>query len=243
MAYTTEGITIVSDVAYDMGRLVRLACVQADKVVQVYVAGQLQQALRPSDGTCEFFLHEGSETEVLFFLAVAPGEAERNFWPEAFPEAAARGNRLRVHLPQWRTYGLHDVIEIHRSRAGDADADILVHRQDVFPNGRGAAGWGLGGFGLGGYGHDGANCPGFGWGYGYQYGFGCDFIEAVTESLPPGQYVVRAVVKDDLGNESLPVEQVVTLNTYPRPAGALRIEYYESDMDTIGLAWTASPDV
>ena len=161
MAYTTEGITIVSDVAYDMGRLVRLACSRADKVVQVYAAGQLQQTLRPAEGLCEFFLHEAPDTEVLFFLAVDPAEAQQNFWPEAFPESAAHGNRLRVRLPQWRTYGLHDVVEIRRRRAGEADADILVHRQDVFPNGRGAAGWGLGGFGLGGYGYDAANCPGF----------------------------------------------------------------------------------
>ena len=243
MAYTTEGITIVSDVAYDMGRLVRLACAQADKVVQVYSAGRLQQVLRPSEGTCEFFLPEAPETEVLFFLVVDPPEAEENFWPEAFPEAAVRGNRLRVRLPQWQTYGLHDVVEVRRSRTGETDAGILVHRQDVFPNGRGAAGWGLGGFGLGGYGHDAANCPGFGWGYGYQYGLGCDLIEAATEPLPPGQYVVRAVVRDALGNESPPVEQAMTLSSYPRPARQLRIDYYESDTDTIGLAWTASPDI
>lgn len=243
MAYTTERIAIVSDVAYDMGRLVRLACSQAGKVVQAYVAGRLQQAQQPSEGTCEFFLFDVSEAEVLFFLAVDPPEAQRNFWPEAFPEAAVRGNRLRVRLPQWRTYGLHDVMEIRRSRAGQSDADVLVHRQDIFPNGRGAAGWGLGGFGLGGYGHDAANCPGFGWGYGHQYGMGCEFIEVITESMAPGQYMVRAVVKDALGNESSPVEQVVTLNTYPRPAGALRIAYYEANTDTIGLAWTASPDI
>ena len=243
MAYTTEGITIVSDVAQDMGRLVRLLCRQAGKVVQVYAAGQLQQALRPVDGTCEFFLHDMPETELLFLLAVDPSEAQTNFWPEAFGVAAARGNRLRVRLPQWRTYGLHDVVEIYRSRAGEDDADVLVHRQELYPNGRGAAGWGLGAFGLGGYGYDAANCAGFGWGYGYQYGLGCDFIEATTEALPPGAYVVRAVVKDALGNESPPAREVVTLRTYPRPAGRLRVEHYESNTDTIGLAWTASPDV
>lgn len=224
MAYTTEGITIVSDVAQDMGRLVTVRCDLADKVVQAYVAGQLQQALRPAGGGCEFFLHDVGETELLFFLAVDPPEAETNYWPRAFGQAAAYGNRLRIRLPQWRTYGLHDVVEIYRGQAGQADADILVHRQDMFPNGRGAAGWGLGG-------------------YGWQYGLGCEFIEAGTESLPPGRYVVRALVKDVLGNESVPVEQSVTLTTYPRGAGELRVEHYESDTDTIRLAWTASPDL
>ncbi|MCY2930404.1 MAG: hypothetical protein NTV86_13070 [Planctomycetota bacterium] len=243
MAYTTEGITIVSDIAQDMGRLVGVRCGLADKVVQAYVAGQLQQALRPVGGACEFFLHDVGETELLFFLAVDPPEADTNYWPAAFPELAAHGNRLRVRLPQWRTYSLHDVVEIHRGQAGQTEADILVHRQDMFPNGRGAAGWGLGGFGRGGYGYDGANCPGFGWGYGHQYGLGCEFIEAATESLPPGRYVVRAIVTDAVGNESAPVEQAVTLSTYPRPAGELRIERYESNTDTIGLAWTASPDL
>jgi len=243
MAYTTTGITIVSDVAHDLGRVVRVICAHPDKVVQMYGCGELKDARAPTGGVSDFFLHDTPETDVLFFLAVDPEEAWENYWDRAFPAAAVHGNRIRLRLPQWKTYGLHDVAEVYRGDAGDGEANILVHRQDMFPNGRGAAGYGLGAYGDGGYGHDGANCPGYGYGYGYQYGFGCDLIVVVTESFPPGRYPVRIVVKDRYGNESTAAGDVVTLRTYARPATGLEIDSYVKATDTLTLSFTPSPDM
>lgn len=243
MSYTTTGITFLGAAEHDGGVIVRVGLAHADKVLQLYVSGRLAAWAAAEHGTVELELPVLRPTATLFFLAVDPDEAGSDYFHQAFPAAAANGNRIRVRTPQ-RICGYRpgDRWRVYRGDAGDASATIPAHEQDFYPQGRHACGYGST-YGYS-YGFDGADAKGYGYHYGCgEYGFDCDMLEWVSEPLPPGEYPVRVAVEDEHGNASAAYEDTVTLDTYPRPAAGLTVDSYDSQTDTLQLSWTESEDI
>ena len=244
MSYTTSGILQVGSEPFDLGRIVRAITTHTDKVIQCYLSGRLIGWQRPSGGAVAFVVPEAGPEDVFLLLAVEEALADENFWSEAFPQAAARGNRLHVRIPQRMAFGADDVLKIYRGDAGDVEADRLVLEQDIYAAGRRACGWGLGACGSGGYGWDGAEAAGWGYGCGLgEYGFDCRMLGWTSEALPPGEYPLKVLVTDACGNESTAFETTVTLDTYARPASGLSVSSYDKATDALALTWTESPDI
>lgn len=242
MAYYSDGITVHTDDAYHGGRLIGLTTTHTTRTIQVYVAGKLHAAARPYDGLVRFHLSGLSATDLLFFLAVDHDSATTDYWADAFPTAAAYGNRIRFKVPRLgSSYKPGDVMKLYRGDAGDGSADDLVHEEQLFPGGRGCVGYG---FSYGdSYGYDGGNGAGYGYGYGYEYGIGVDMLIWDTEPLPPGLYPVAVKIEDEYGNASTAWTDSITLSTYARAATSLAVDSYDSGTDTLVLTFTESEDI
>lgn len=244
MSYTTSGISYLGAQVFDGGRIERYSTTHTDKVIQLYVSGELYGWAEPDQGVVEFHIPDTSEVDVIFPLAVDRDNSDTDYWSDAFPEAAAHGNKIKIQTPQLMKYGVNDKWKVYRGDAGDEAATLLIREQDLYPGGRRASGFGLGPFGYGGFGWDGSNAKGFGYNFGYgEFGFDCDMLEHITEALPPGDYPAKIIIEDEHGNESTAATDTVTLDTYARPASALDVESYDEPTDALELSWTASPDV
>lgn len=243
MAYTTDGITPLAVIEQDGGVIVRAACSHADKTVQLYVSGRLAAWAVPRQGTVEFALPLLRDTDVLMFLAVDAEEAACDYWDQAPPAAVEYGHRIRVRTPRLvQGYLPSDRWRVYLGAAGEAQADVLVHEQDFYPQGRGACGYGsvLGD----GYGYDGAEAAGYGEHYGSgEYGLDCEMLEWVSDPLWPGDYPVRVAVRSVRGEESTMDVSLVALTTYPRPAAGLAVDSYDRPTDILELSWAQSPDI
>ncbi|MCE5277203.1 MAG: hypothetical protein ABFD92_16870 [Planctomycetaceae bacterium] len=246
MGYDLTGLTVVECRRYDQGRLLRVASAHGDgSAVQLYVSGRLAAWQHPVAGVVEFVLSDSGEADVFFLLAVDADSAATDYWEQAFPEAAAHGNRIRVRVPLYFTYAPGDVLEIYRGAAGEALADILEYRTEIFPGGRGACGRGMGRRGYGGRGWHVDSAAGRGMGgrgYGPR-GFYASLLTWRSEPLPPGTYKIAVQVTDAAGNVSTQFSGLVVLDTYARPASGLTVESYDKATDTLSLSWTHSPDV
>ena len=244
MSYTTSGITYLGSEPYDSGRIVRALTSHTDKIIQCYVSGHLTAWCEPIDGRVEFVLADAKPTDIFFLLAVDPDQAETDYWSVAFGESQAHGNRIKIRTPQIMGYAAQARWKVYRGDAGDVSADELLCDREFYPGSRRAGGFAIGQFGYGGFGWDGSDAAGFGYNFGYgQFGFDCQMLEQITETLPPGEYPIEVIVADEHGNESDAYETTVTLDTYPRPAGDLDIDSYNSGADELKLTWTQSEDI
>lgn len=209
--------------------------------VQAYLNGELTGHRKPNEsGKVSFILPGLGKMDIVFLLAVDATDAETDFWADAFPVAAANGNRIRVRLPESHTYVPGDELRIYVGDEGSESADTLVHSEKLFPSGKRPSGWGVTWGRIWGHGESGT-----GWGvnWGHEWGFGCRLIEWKSAPKPPGDYPVKVVVVDTNGNESTAVEDTITLNTYARPATGLTVESYDSGTDALEFAWTESEDI
>lgn len=238
MTYHAGGLTIIGDSEYGLGRVVRVASTYSG-TVQLYVSGVLTDAQPVVGGVATFTLNAAGSCDVLFFLAVDAGDGGVDYFADAFPVAAANGNRIRVDVPAKWGYSVGDTVQVVRTDTGGATANITIYEGRLFPNGTGSIGWGRGEWGDT-YGYDGTG-RGWGYGWGYQWGFGCSIIEAVSEPLPTGVYGVSVTITDAAGNASTAATATVTLATYPRPASNLAVASYTGG--NLRLTWTASPDI
>ncbi len=244
MSYTTSGISYLGAETFDGGRIERYSTTHADKVIQLYISGDLYGWAEPDQGVVEFHIPDTDPADVVFPLAVDRDNSDTDYWSAAFPLAAAHGNKIKIQMPQLMKYGPNDRWKVYRGDAGDASATKLIRDQDFFPGGRRSGGYGLGSYGSGGYGWDGYNAKGYGHNYGHgEYGFDCDMLEHTTEALPPGDYPVKIIVEDEHGNESTEATDIVTLDTYAQPASALTVESYGQGTDALELSWAESPDI
>ena len=244
MSHTATGQTVTRVEPTDLGLLVSVRTEHRDKLVQCYVSGELAAVAQPVGGTAEFALPAARPTDVLLFVAVSPDDAETDVLADAFPTAAARGNRIVVKTPQAvAPHSPGDRWRVFRGNAGAAAATIPVHDQQVYPGGRRACGFGAY-FGAGGFGWDGRDAKGFGHSFGLgEFGFDCEMLAWVSGPLPPGDYPVKAQVTDAAGNESVAAEATVTLNTYARPASGLAIDSYDKNADVLALSFAPSEDL
>jgi len=243
MSYDTTGISYLGAQVFDGGRIERYSTTHTDKVIQLYISGDLYQWAEPDQGMVEFYILDTGPADVIFPLAVDRDNSDTDYWSDAFPEAAAWGNKIKFQTPQLMANAPGDVWKVYRGDAGDASAAILIREQEFYPGGRQASGFGYN-FGYGGFGWDGSNAKGFGYNFGIgEFGFDCDMLEHITDALPPGVYPVKATVTDEYGNVSSETTGTVTLDTYARPASALAVESYDKATDALELSWTASPDI
>ena len=246
MGYTTSGISGVRFREFDGGLIVRAHSSHTDKVVQCYVGGQLVGWQATPGERVEFVLPMPSANEPVFLLAVDTAEASTDYFDEAFPEAASRGNRIKFAIPRLLSgYLPDDRLLIYRGDAGEGtgEADRLLYDEPYYPGGRRSGGFGFN-FGEGGFGWDGKDAVGFGFNFGYgEFGFDCEMIEYETPPLPPGTYPYKVQVRDAAGNVSTAASGTITLNTYPRPARDLTVQSYDSGTDELVLSWTESEDI
>ncbi len=242
MSYYTDGITLIDDAIYDEGRLITIRTDHTDKVIQCYVSGYLLAWGHSVGGVAKFVLPNMGESDMIFLLAVDEEDAAVSYWSQAFESAGGRADRIDVRSPRFGlAYRPGDTWQVYLGSVGDSEADELVHDQPVFVAGRQACGYGMSY--CGGYGFDGANAAGYGECYGYEYGFDCAMLVYVSSPLPRGEYPVKVVVSDSVGNESIAGESTVTLNTYARPASELAAQSYDSNTDTLTLSFTPSEDI
>lgn len=242
MSYLTTGIDYLGAQIFDGGRIERYSTSHTDRVIQLYISGELYAWAEPDGGVVEFHILDTDPADLIFPLAVDRDNSDTDYWSDAFPEAAAWGNKIKMRVPCFARYGAGDIIKFYRGDAGDGSATILIREQPMHPGGRRAVGYGRN-YGTGVYGRDRRQSKGYGYSYGFQYGFGCEVIEYITEALPPGVYPVKATVEDEHGNVSSETTDTVTLDTYARPASALTVESYTQATDALELSWTESPDI
>lgn len=242
MSYTTSGISYLGAETFDGGRVERYSTTHTDKVIQLYISGELYGWAEPVGGVVEFHIPDTDPAAVIFPLAVDRDNSDTDYWSVAFPEVAAQGNKIKMRVPCFARYGAGDIIKFYRGDAGDESATKLIREQPMHPGGRRAAGYGRN-YGTGGYGRDRKQSKGYGYNYGFQYGFGCEVIEHITEALLPGVYPVKIVVEDEHGNVSSETTDTVTLDTYARLASGLTVESYDQPTDALELSWTESPDI
>lgn len=244
MSYDTTGISYLGAQVFDGGRIERYSTTHADKVIQLYISGDLYGWAEPDQGVVEFHIPDADSAGVIFPLAVDRDNSDTDYWSAAFPEAATWGNKIKLQTPQLMANAPTDVWRVYRGDAGDGSATILIREQEFYPGGRRSSGFGLGAFGSGGFGWDGVNAKGFGYNFGLgEFGFDCDMLEHITDALPPGAYPVKATVEDEHGNVSSETTDTVTLDTYARPASGLTVESYDQATDALELSWTESPDI
>ena len=120
-----------------------------------------------------------------------------------------------------------------------------INRQPImnFPPGAGCWGHGLGPHGYEAHGYEGE-----GIGHGYEahgiggHGFGCDYVEFVTEAMPPGEYKFRCVVYDVAGNATNPAADETVLVDCPPVPPTLAVKSYTSGTDALVLTVTAGTE-
>lgn len=243
MSYTTSGITGIVAFAYDGALIVRGHNSNTDKLIQCYQSGRLVAHQPAPAEDFHFTLPGFGECDLFFLLAVDVDGADTDYFSDAFPTAATRGNRIEFEAPQTiATYLPRDLWRCYRGDAGDGSADTEIHEQPFYPGARRACGYGAY-FGTA-YGWDGADVKGYGYNYGYgEFGFDCEMLSFTTDPLSPGVYPVKITVVDEPGNESSDATDTVTLNTFARPASDLTVDSYTKVTDSLVLSWTDSEDV
>ena len=202
--------------------------------VQLYQAGALVAHASPVDGSVTFAGALPGYIDPFFLLAVDGEDANTNFWDEAFPEAEANGNRIKVEYPT--------TVDTQLGWRWRVSIDgVQQYEAYIFPNSQGAGGYGIAygvSYGVGPFG------AGYGSSYGTNYGHGGGIVlEWVSEPLFNGTYSVTVNVIDQAGNVSTPDTESVTIETYARPASNLVIESYVQATDTLTLSWTESEDI
>ena len=244
MSYTTSGISILACRSHDLGRTIRASVSHTDKFVQCYVSGRLVAWQEPSGGVVEFVLADPVDEDLVFLLAVDEDEAQTNYWAEAFPTAAAYGNRISVRIPVDGTiYRIGDILKIDSGEDGQSQGDVLVFEREMFVGGRHALGWGQGQWGDDGWGFSGSDCIGYGYNFGSgPWGFDCEAIEWLSEPKAPGKYPVKVIVLDAVGNESTAYETTISVDTFARPPSNLKADSYDSATDTLMLSFERSDD-
>ncbi len=209
--------------------------------VQCYLSGSLVDFQEPNaNGDVEFRLSAILPRDIVFLLAVDLADADIDHFDEAFPEAAANGNRLTISVVQDLDYDIGDVIKMYVGPIEEAEATDLVFTRDIFPSGRAAGGWGFN-WGI----NWGLGPLGVGWGinWGINWGIGTGAIEFQTGPLIRGDWPVKVTVEDAAGNVSTAFESIETLDTFARPATDLAIESYTKIGDTLVLTFTPSEDL
>ena len=244
MSYSTSDITEIGTSEFDGGLIVRARSGHADKIVQCYVAGELVDWQSSPAEAVEFVLAGVDESDVVFLLAVDPGDAQRSFWSEAFGTPADRGNRIVLETPQTiAPYCPGDRWRVSLGGAGDAQADTIVWEQPFYPVGRRACGWGAQ-FGGGGFGFDGVDAAGFGNSFGVgEFGFDCEMLSWRSDPMPSGTYPYEVAVVDEAGNVSAATADTITLDTFARCASALAVQSYDKATDTLTLSFSPSEDL
>ena len=244
MAYYADVVTFVGSESISGRTTIRARTTRLTSPVQLYISGSLSAWQYPHAGMVEFAVPTLRKTDLLFLLSVDPANAETDYFSDAFPTAAAYGNRIKVQTPQLMQGFLpDDKWSVYLGAAGAVSATTLYHTQRFYPRGLYCGGYGLG-YGTGGYGFDGSSAKGYGYNYGYgEYGYDCDMLTWLSAPLPPGTYPVKVVVTDIHGNESTAATDSVVIATYPRPAKDLAIDSYTLGTDTIAFTWTASADI
>ena len=238
MAYYTGEISNFE--LSESGRMVIARGETSKDCVQCYVAGSLFGYQRPVAGSVEFVFSILDATEIVFLLAVDLDNAETDYFDDAFPEASANGNKIKIRSFPCHAYTPEDKWRVYRGDAGDASAADKIEERWIHPNGQYAGGFGSTfgeHFGFGSYG------AGFGSAFGYDFGYGSPTMTKVTESLVPGDYPIKTAVIDEVENESAVREDDIVLNTYPRPATGLAITSYDYATDVLIMSFTASGDL
>jgi len=243
MSYWTDGITIADDRAFHGGRVLTVRTTHLDKVIQCYLSGALIAWAAPSQGGVEFVIAESLETDLVLLLAVAPADAEENYWDQAIDLDPLLANRIRVQTPQLSlAYMPGDVWKVCTGSAGQSVADRLRHIQPFFPGGRGSGGYGMG-YGDS-YGFDASGARGYGSNFGRgEYGFDCDMLTWTSESMPPVTYPIEVVVVSAHGNDSPAWRQDVSLAGYARPAADLTVDSYDPADGGLEFSFTESEDI
>ena len=238
MAYYADSVT-QPVVTYDGADFI-IRGRTAYSCVQCYVAGRLHGFDIPVDGRVEFRLPGLGENEIVFLLAVDVATADTDYFDDAFPLAAASGNRITLRTYTEAGYAPTDRIRFYRGDDGDESADTLLDERMMFPSGQFLGGWGDDWGAYWGYGNYG---PGWGTAWGREWGFDSWPHEYTIDPLPPGAYPVKVTIVDAVGNESTEDSETVTLATIPRPATDLEISSYVKATDTLTLAFTESEDL
>jgi len=243
MAFYTDNLRITAVEESDLGLVVSAWTSHTDKVVQCYASGDLLDWQRPVGGGVRFILRQAGPNDVLFLLAVDPGEERTSHWRDAFGAGERYGNRIDLRLRRDLLDGRRpgDRWRVYRGEPGDSAADILLHEADVFVGGRGACGWGLD-WGRGGWGYSGSNAPGWGGRWGWTWGFGIDYLSYSTDPLDRGTYPVKVDLVDAHGNASAAYEATVAIDGFARPAEDLSVSSYDEATDALVLSMTPSPD-
>lgn len=202
--------------------------------VQLYQAGALVAEALAVDGQVTFTGAMPGYLDPFFPLAIDEADSGTNYWSDAFPDAEANGNRIKVSLTttesmktgwQWR-------VSIDGTK---------VYEADIFPGGIGAGGWGVQwgtAWGHGPFGSGWGNSWGANWGHG-----GAMVLEWISEPQTNGTYTVTVSTIDKAGNVSTAASEDVTITTYARPASDLAVSGYVLGTDTLTLTWTESPDI
>lgn len=243
MPPTTTDIRILRVEQTPLG-LVLVAGAAGAQVVQCYLSGELAGWQEPVDGSVQFVLPQTGPQDSIALLAVERGDERTNYYRQAFDAAAPRSSRIQVALRRDLLDGraATDTWRVCRSAAGGSEADIVMHEACVYPGGDGSCGWGCD-WGGGGWGFSGSAAPGWGSCWGYTWGFGIDYLEAVSDPLPRGVYVIRAEIEDARGNVSRAFEASVVVEGYAAPARDLAVESYDPATDTLVLSMTSSEDI
>ena len=232
MTYYADKVT---DVSIDDSRrfpVIRGRVLDGHDTVQLYQAGALVDHQAPVSGEVTFGGALPGPIDPFFLLAVDSADALTNYWDEAFPEVAAAGNRISV---QYQTV---EGIQIGWRWRVSIDS-VIMHEADIFPTSDGAGGYGIE-YGTS-YGH-GPFGGGYGSSYGTSYGHGGGIaLEWISDPLFIGSYQVDVSIIDNAENVSTPASEVVTIETYPRPARDLLITGYTPD--TLSLSWIESEDL
>ena len=237
MAYYADSVTSVKPDATN--RYMTLTCACAYDAVQVYIDGELAGAELCYDGVATITIPPIRTYQGVWLLAVDAGSIGEDYFDEAFPEADASKNRIKLSILAECDYLPTDIAKFYRGDAGDALAATLIDEQPVHPGGRGSGGYGTAygaAYGIGNFG------GGYGTSYGSRYGFEARIVSCTTEAMGPGIYPVKVVVVDAAGNTSTEDTDSVTLATYAAPASGLTIESYASGTDALVLSWTPSGD-
>jgi hypothetical protein len=225
MPYHLTAITATAVVQAEDGSYVATLTATSD-VVQLYVSGALAGWAEVSSGQAELLLPPVGDMDVLFFLGVDLEDASADYFEEAYPVAAAYGNRIKVQIQQ-AGYAVGDRWRVYLGPKGASSAATLVYEAEVYPGGRftGVAGFGQGRFGQ-------AAC-----------GYDANYLTYTSQPLTRGTWPVKITVVDMAGNESTASATSVTVNTYARPASDLSVTSYDKTTGELVLSWTASEDI
>lgn len=235
MAYFTSNNNIFTVTETPEGIEVVIRTGNVSKVIQMYLGGILADWQKADPDMATFNLSGSAEVAQAYFLAVDEADADVDFFADAFPTAAASGNRIQVWQVRSVALGLHDRWLVYLD-------DVKETEQFLFPGGREAVGFGdfFGHvFGIGA-----KYAPGFGiTPFGLDdWGIGPGNMEYITEPLPSATYSIKTSFVDGVGNESTKSSDNETIATYARPASVLSIDGYVKGTNTLTISFTESPE-
>ena len=235
MSYYNTNNNVLSITETDEGLEVVIRTANVSKVIQMYVGGILADWQKATPDKATFYLSSSADIGQAFFLAVDEADAGVDYFTDAFPTAAASGNRIKTLQVRSLSYGLNDRWLVYLD-------DELLQDQFIFPGGRLAVGFGDSfgwNFGLGG-----RYAPGFG-----DTPFGLDdfgvapgALEYITDPLSSATYTIKTSFVDAVGNESTKSSDAKTISTYARPASDLTVSAYVKGTNTITISFTESED-